>query len=128
MPTGGGQQDLPGGGHRGLPAVGHVLTLPNRPGEATARQRRHPPAHRGRSGATHPGDPAMSTVAGSRGRRELHRRMAIGFVMDVGTLAVAVEDHDEFGRAVDGCEGVRRHGAELGGLAGLDEDLAFAER
>lgn len=54
--------------------------------------------------------------------------MAIGFAMDVGALAVAVEDHDELGRAVDGCEGVRRHGAELGGLAGLDEDLAFAER
>jgi hypothetical protein len=40
----GGQQDLPGGGHRGLPAVGHVLTLCNRPGEATARQQRRPPA------------------------------------------------------------------------------------
>lgn len=54
--------------------------------------------------------------------------MAVGFVMDVGALAVAVEDHDELGRAVDGCEGVRRHGAELGGLAGFYEDLAFAER
>jgi hypothetical protein len=48
--------------------------------------------------------------------------------MDVGALTVAIEDHDELGRAVDGCEGVRRHGAELGGLAGLDEDLAFAQR
>jgi hypothetical protein len=48
--------------------------------------------------------------------------------MDVGALAVAVEDHDELGRAVDGCEGVRSHGGELGGLAGPDGDLAFAER
>jgi hypothetical protein len=53
--------------------------------------------------------------------------MVIGFVMDVGALAVAVEDHEEFGRAVDGCEGVWRHGGELGGLAGLDGDLAVAE-
>ena len=50
------------------------------------------------------------------------------FAVDVGALAVAVEDHDELGRAVDGGEGVRRHGGELGGLAGLDDDLAFAER
>ena len=48
--------------------------------------------------------------------------------MDVGALAVAVEDHDEFGRAVDGREGVRRHGGELGCLSGLDDDLAFAEQ
>lgn len=48
--------------------------------------------------------------------------------MDMGALAVAVEDHDELGRAVDGCEGMRCHRAELGGLAGLDEDLAFTER
>jgi hypothetical protein len=36
----GGQQDQPSGGHRGLPADGHILTLRNRPGEATARERR----------------------------------------------------------------------------------------
>ena len=34
--------------------------------------------------------------------------MATGFVVDVGALAVAVEDHDEFGGLVDGCEGVRK--------------------
>jgi len=54
--------------------------------------------------------------------------LAIGFVMYVSALAVAVEDHNEFGRAVDGCEGMWRHGGELGGLAGLDGDVAFAER
>lgn len=48
--------------------------------------------------------------------------------MDVGTLAVAIEDHDELGRAIDGYEGVWGHGGELGGLAGLDDDLAFAQR
>ena len=47
-------------------------------------------------------------------------------MVDVGALSVAVEDHDELGRAVDGREGVWRHGGELGGLAGLDGDLAFA--
>ena len=36
----GGQQDQPSGGHRGLPADGHILTLRNRPREATARERR----------------------------------------------------------------------------------------
>lgn len=73
MPTVGGQQDLPGGGHRGLPAVGHVLTLRNRPGEATARQRRHPPAHRGRvtelicaHSGTLPGARIAGCVAGPR--------------------------------------------------------------
>jgi hypothetical protein len=44
--------------------------------------------------------------------------MSACFVMDVGALALAVEDHDEFGGAVNGREGVRRHGGELGGLAG----------
>lgn len=44
--------------------------------------------------------------------------------MDVGALAVAVEDHDELGQAVDGRERVRCHGGELGCLAGLDGDLA----
>lgn len=48
--------------------------------------------------------------------------------MDVGALAVTVEEHDELRRAVDGCERMWRHGGELGGLAGLDRDLAFAER
>ena len=38
--------------------------------------------------------------------------------MDSGALAaVAAEDHDELGRTVDCCEGVGRHGGELGGLA-----------
>jgi hypothetical protein len=32
----GGQQDPPGGGHNGLPVDGHVLTLRNRLGGATA--------------------------------------------------------------------------------------------
>ena len=54
--------------------------------------------------------------------------LVIGFVMDVCPLAVAVEDHDEFCRAVAGCEAVRGHGGELGNLAGLDDDLAFAEQ
>src|SRR5204863_472219 len=53
-------------------------------------------------------------------RHGLHTRIAIGSVMDVGALAVAVEDHDQFGRAVDGSEGVRRHGGELGGFARLN--------
>ncbi len=51
--------------------------------------------------------------------------------MDVGALAVVVKDHDEFGRAVDGREGVWRHGGEFGGLAGLDGldgDLTFADK
>jgi hypothetical protein len=48
--------------------------------------------------------------------------------MDVGAFAVSVEDHDEFRRFVDGCQGVWGHGGELGRLAGLDRDLAFAER
>ena len=51
-----------------------------------------------------------------------------GSVVDVSALAVAVEDHDEFRGAVAGCAGVRGHGGELGGLAGLDDDLAFAEQ
>ena len=42
-------------------------------------------------------------------------------------LAVAVEDHDELGRAVAGRERVRGHGGELGGLAGRDDDLPLAE-
>ena len=54
--------------------------------------------------------------------------LATGLVVDVGALAVAVEDHDELCRAVDSSEGVRRHGGELAGLAALDSDLAFAER
>ncbi len=45
--------------------------------------------------------------------------MAIGRVVYVGALAVAVEDHDQLRWAVDGCEGVRRHGGEVGCL-GLD--------
>lgn len=53
--------------------------------------------------------------------------MATGLVVDVGALAVAVEDHDEFGRVVDGGQCVRCHRGELGGLAGLDRDLAFAK-
>lgn len=48
-------------------------------------------------------------------------------VMNVGTLPVSVEDHDELGRAVDGHEGVGRHGGELGRLAGLDSDLAIPQ-
>ena len=54
--------------------------------------------------------------------------MGTAFVVDVGALAVAVEDHDEFGGFVDGCEGVRRHGGELGGLSRFDGDLAVTER
>ena len=54
--------------------------------------------------------------------------MATGFVMDVGALAFAVEDHDDLGRPVDGGEGVRCHGGKLGCLARLDGYLAFAER
>ena len=47
--------------------------------------------------------------------------------MEVGAPAVPIEDRDEFRRAVDGGERVRRHGGELGGLTGLDGDLAVAE-
>jgi hypothetical protein len=56
------------------------------------------------------------------------RAAAEALVVDVGALAVAVEDHDELGGAVDGGEGVWRHGGELGGLAGLDDDLSVAEQ
>lgn len=48
--------------------------------------------------------------------------------MNVGVLAVAVENHDELGGAVKGCDGVWGHGGELGGLAGLDGDVPIAER
>ena len=54
--------------------------------------------------------------------------MATGLVVDVGAVAVAVEDHDEFGGPVDGCDGMGCHGGEFGGFAGVDGDLAFAER
>jgi hypothetical protein len=46
----------------------------------------------------------------------------------VGPVAVPVEDPDELGRAIDGGKSVRGHGRELGGLPGLDDDLAFTER
>ena len=42
-------------------------------------------------------------------------------------MAVAVEDHDQFGGAVHGLHGVRGHGGELGRLALLHNDLALAE-
>lgn len=48
-------------------------------------------------------------------------------MVHVRALAVAVEDHDQFGRSVDGCDGVWSHGPELGRLAGLDGDFAFPE-
>ena len=48
--------------------------------------------------------------------------------MDVGAVAVTVEDHDEFCGAIAGREGVRGHGGELGGLTGLDDDFAFAKK
>ena len=47
--------------------------------------------------------------------------------MDVGALAVAVEDHDELGGAVERLDRVRRHGRELGGLPGLDRDPPVGE-
>lgn len=57
----------------------------------------------------------------------LHRRMAPGFAVDVGVVAVSIKDHDEFGGSVESCECVGCHGGELDGLAGLNGDLAFAE-
>jgi thioredoxin reductase/SAM-dependent methyltransferase len=51
-----------------------------------------------------------------------------GLAVHVGALAIAVEDRDEFGRAVDGSRGVGGHRRELGCLAGLDDHLAIAER
>lgn len=56
-----------------------------------------------------------------------HRRFN-NVVMDVGPLAVTVEDHDEFSGSVEGRECVRRHGSELGSLASLNNDLAISER
>jgi hypothetical protein len=53
----GGQQDQPSGGHRGLPADGHILTLRNRPGEATARERRA--IYRHLEGAASDGRPSV---------------------------------------------------------------------
>ena len=45
----------------------------------------------------------------------------------MSSLTVTVEDHDELSWAVEGDDGVRGHGRELGGLAGLDDDRSFAE-
>jgi len=47
--------------------------------------------------------------------------------MDVGAVAVTVEDHDDLGRIVDGADGVGRHGGELGGFARIHHDLPVAE-
>ena len=48
--------------------------------------------------------------------------------MHVGAVTFAVEDHDQFGGAVHGDAGVGGHRGELGGLAGLDEQLPVAEQ
>jgi len=50
------------------------------------------------------------------------------FVVDVCALPVAVEDHDEFGGVVDGADSVGCHRGELGGFAGLDDDVSIAEQ
>jgi hypothetical protein len=63
----GGQQDQPSGGHRGLPADGHILTLRNRPGEATARERRAIYRHLG--AMSHVDMSARSGTAGAAARR-----------------------------------------------------------
>lgn len=49
-------------------------------------------------------------------------------MVDVGALAVAVEDHYEFGGLIESRDGVRCHGGELGGLSRLDGDLAVTEQ
>ena len=46
----------------------------------------------------------------------------------VRSFAVAVEDGEDLGGRPMAEDPVRRHGVELGGLAGLDEVLAFAEQ
>jgi hypothetical protein len=48
--------------------------------------------------------------------------------MDVGALAGAVEDHDHFGRSVDGGDRVWCHRRELGSFTDLDDHLAIAEQ
>ena len=55
------------------------------------------------------------------------RGSSAGFVMDVRALAVAVEEHDELGRPVHGCERVRCHRAELSGFTGLDDEVTLTE-
>jgi len=46
--------------------------------------------------------------------------------VQVGALAVAVEDHDELCRCVEGIDGVGRHGGELGCFADVDDDLPLS--
>ena len=48
--------------------------------------------------------------------------------VNVGALAVAIEDHDEFRGSTLRREGMGRHRGELGRLAGLDDQLAFTEQ
>ena len=48
-------------------------------------------------------------------------------VVDMGTLTVAIEDHDQLGCDPVSNDRMRFHGGEFGRLAGLDHDLAIAE-
>jgi hypothetical protein len=60
----------------------------------------------------------LAPASASQGSQD--HRIGAGLVVDVGALAVAVEDRDGFGRVVNGCKGVRRHGRTRRPLAGLD--------
>jgi hypothetical protein len=45
----------------------------------------------------------------------------------VDQLALGTEDGERLGRAVDGAEPVRGAAGELGGLAGLEDEVVVAE-
>lgn len=53
---------------------------------------------------------------------------ATTFVVDVCTLAVPVDGHDEFGRLVERADSVGRHRGDLGGFTSLDDDVSLAEQ
>lgn len=59
--------------------------------------------------------------------RVVERVLIIGSLVEMGAMAIAVEDHDQLSGTVDGRDRVRGHRRKLGSFAGLDYDLTFAE-
>jgi hypothetical protein len=49
-------------------------------------------------------------------------------LVDVGSLAVAVKDHDDFGGGSDRDAGVRCHGCKLGSLTGFHDEFSVAKK
>jgi hypothetical protein len=47
--------------------------------------------------------------------------------VEVGAFSVVVEDDQDLDRSLVGSDGVRNHGGELGGVAGLDQDGSVAQ-